>query len=71
MKVQLVELEAMIKHIKDNSFDSIINIREDSQSIKVTVGSKTGSLIDYEIYSDELNTFAKVRESKELCLKHY
>ena len=69
MKVQLSEIEEMIKHIKANSFDSIINIREDGHSIKVTVSSKTGALIDYEIYSDELNTFAKVRESRELCLK--
>lgn len=69
MKISLKEIKEMIKHIEDNSFDTIINIREDNQFIKVTVGSKTGSLIEYDIYNDDLNQFAKVRESRELCLK--
>ena len=69
MKISLVELETAIKHIKENSFDISVSIREDSKMIKIVVGSKAGSLIEYDLYDEELNTFAKVRESRELCLK--
>lgn len=69
MKIELKELKAAIEHIEKNSPDSSITIREDSRILKITVSSLNGSLIDYEIFDLDMAQFAKVRESKELCLK--
>lgn len=69
MKINLKELRECLKHIEANSFDMSILLREDGKGIKITVASKTGSLIDYDIYDEELSIHARVRESRELCLK--
>jgi hypothetical protein len=71
MKISIKEINACLDHIKDNSFDLSINIREDgNKSLKITVGAKDGSLIEYEIYDEEVALHAKIRQSRDLCIKY-
>lgn len=67
MKISLKDVKNVLAHIEKNSRDMSLSIREDGRSIKITVGSSDGrSVIEYEIFDEELAVFAKVRESREL-----
>ncbi len=70
MKISLKELKAAIAHIEANSNDMSLTIKDEHKSIKIIVGSKYGgSLIEYELYDEDIGQFAKVRETKELLFK--
>lgn len=66
MKIDLKELAAAVSHIQKNSYDASISIREDGRSIKLVCMSTNGSILEIEIFDEELSVHAKVRESKEL-----
>jgi hypothetical protein len=70
VKISLKELMAAVEHIQKNSNDLNASVRIDGQILKIVVGANDGrSLIEYDLYDEGASQHAKVRQSKELCLK--
>lgn len=69
MKLDLKEFAGALKYISDNSQDMSVSVREDGKILKLIVTSKNGSLIEIDLYDEEMCTHARVRESRELLIK--
>lgn len=69
MKIDLKELSAAVEHIKKSSHDMSISVREDGRILKLVCMSLQGTILEIDLYDEEVSTHAKVRESRDLLIK--